>query len=346
MCIIEAARVGPAIGAYTCEVKLGSGAFGTVVAAKHCVTGTKAAIKIIPKEKVDPETVRREINNHQCLEHPYVAKFYEAIETEHDTCLVMELVSGGDLFDYIVEHVRLEEPEAQQIFKQIIAGVAHCHDHNVVHRDLKPENILLDEDMNVRIIDFGLSAKICADSLLTESCGSLNYAAPELLYKNCSYKGPEVDMWSCGVILYTLLCGCLPFDDDCAPRLCKKIKLGRYRIPGHVSSEAKDLIEQMLCVVPQKRITLAQILNHSWLNVANASAAPSKIPSEASSDCKPEHSTARLVPSQGMLMATPAEPKSNQQLKKIHRSRFSTRSCQFQIHSSRAARRSVQQAQQ
>jgi serine/threonine protein kinase len=176
----------------------------------------------------------------------------------------MELVTGGDLFDYIVKHVRLPEEKARRIFQQIIAGVEHCHKNKVAHRDLKPENIFLDSHGNVKIGDFGFSGKMKAGELLTESCGSPNYAAPELFQKGCAYEGPEVDVWSCGVILYNLLCSKLPFDEPVMEDLVRKIEMGQYSTPWHMSTDAKDLISKMICVDPHQRISIAKIFEHPW----------------------------------------------------------------------------------
>jgi len=253
-----------AIEQYVLGVKLGSGTFGNVIAGKHKRTGSQVAIKVMCKDLVDPDKVIHEISNHQNLCHPHIARLHHVIETNDEICMIMELVTGGDLFALIVQHVRVAESEARRLFQQIIDGVAYCHNCNVAHRDLKPENILLDSDMNVKIIDFGLSTQICAGCLLTESCGSLNYAAPELLHKNSFYEGPEVDAWACGVILYAMLVGCLPFDDLNRVALCKKIKLAQYMMPFYLSSKPHDLIVQLLTVDRQKRISIPQIKTHSW----------------------------------------------------------------------------------
>lgn len=170
----------------------------------------------------------------------------------------MEYLAGGELFDYIVQHGRLEENDARRFFQQLSAGVEHCHMHMVVHRDLKPENILLDADLSIKIADFGLSNRMKDGNFLRTSCGSPNYAAPEVI-SGSLYAGPEVDLWSCGVILYALLCGSLPFDDENIPSLFKKIKGGIYTLPGHLSDEARDLISRMLVVNPLKRIGFAQV---------------------------------------------------------------------------------------
>jgi 5'-AMP-activated protein kinase catalytic alpha subunit len=180
--------------------------------------------------------------------------------------MVMEYVSGGELFDYIIKHGKLDEDQARRFFQQIISGVGYCHRHMVVHRDLKPENLLLDADCNVKIADFGLSNMMTDGEFLRTSCGSPNYAAPEVISGKL-YVGPEVDVWSCGVILYALLCGSLPFDDENVQMLFRKIKGGLFSIPMHISPVVADLLTRMLQVDPVKRITIAQIREHDWFTV-------------------------------------------------------------------------------
>ena len=198
--------------------------------------------------------------------HPHIIRLYEVIETASDIYVVMEYVKSGELFDYIVEKGRLVEDEARHFFQQIISGVEYCHRHMVVHRDLKPENLLLDSRANVKIADFGLSNVMRDGHFLKTSCGSPNYAAPEVISGKL-YAGPEVDVWSCGVILYALLCGSLPFDDENIPNLFKKIKGGIYTLPSHLSPGARDLIPRMLLVDPLKRITIPEIRQHPWFTV-------------------------------------------------------------------------------
>jgi 5'-AMP-activated protein kinase catalytic alpha subunit len=159
--------------------------------------------------------------------------------------------------------IQLSEDEARRFFQQIVSGIDYCHAHMVVHRDLKPENLLLDSDNNVKLADFGLSNMMRDGHFLSTSCGSPNYAAPEVISGNL-YAGPEVDVWSCGVILYALLCGSLPFDDDNIANLFRKIKSGAYVLPSHLSDGARDLIPRMLIVDPMKRMTIAQIRRHPW----------------------------------------------------------------------------------
>jgi len=172
-------------------------------------------------------------------------------------------VSGGELFDYIVKHGKLQEHEARRFFQQIISGVDYCHRHMIVHRDLKPENLLLDHNMHVKIADFGLSNMMLDGEFLRTSCGSPNYAAPEVISGKL-YAGPEVDIWSCGVILYALLCGTLPFDDEHVPTLFRKIKAGIFPIPEYLNKQVVNLVCQMLQVDPLKRATIEEIKKHEW----------------------------------------------------------------------------------
>ena len=209
------------------------------------------------------EKVRREINILHLCTHPHIIRLYEVIDTPTDFFLVNEYVSGGELFDYIVSKGRLSADEARNFFHQIISGVEYCHFQKIVHRDLKPENLLLDANLNIKIADFGLSNLMRDGDFLRTSCGSPNYAAPEVISGHL-YAGPEVDVWSCGVILYALLCGSLPFDDESIPNLFKKIKSGMYSLPTHLSQLAKNLIPRMLEVDPMKRITIPEIRLHPW----------------------------------------------------------------------------------
>eukprot|EP00249_Psilotum_nudum_P020467 c27717_g1_i3 orf=184-1776(-) len=246
---------------------LGIGSFGKVKIAEHAFTGYKVAIKILNKRKIKAmemeEKVRREIKIFKLFTHPHIIRLYEVIDTQTDIFVVMEYVKSGELFDYIVEKGRLSEDEARRFFQQIISGVEYCHRNMVVHRDLKPENLLLDSKSNVKIADFGLSNVMRDGHFLKTSCGSPNYAAPEVISGKL-YAGPEVDVWSCGVILYALLCGSLPFDDENIPNLFKKIKGGIYTLPSHLSPGARDLIPRMLLVDPMKRVTIAEIRQHPW----------------------------------------------------------------------------------
>jgi len=255
------------IGHYRLGKNLGIGSFGKVRLAEHQLTGHKVAIKILNRHRIKQldmdEKVRREIKILKLFYHPHIIRLYEVIYTPGDIYMVMEYVSGGELFDFIVSNGRLPEDKARRFFQQILSGIEYCHQHMVVHRDLKPENLLLDSDCNLRIADFGLSNVMKDGDFFKTSCGSPNYAAPEVISGKL-YAGPEVDVWSMGVILYALLCGSLPFDDENIPNLFKKIKGGIYTLPGHIGEPTKDLIAKMLVVDPLQRITIAEIRQHAW----------------------------------------------------------------------------------
>ncbi|NXE18947.1 AAPK2 kinase, partial [Ardeotis kori] len=254
------------IGHYVLGDTLGVGTFGKVK-GEHQLTGHKVAVKILNRQKIRSLDVvgkiKREIQNLKLFRHPHIIKLYQVISTPTDFFMVMEYVSGGELFDYICKHGRVEEAEARRLFQQILSAVDYCHRHMVVHRDLKPENVLLDAHMNAKIADFGLSNMMSDGEFLRTSCGSPNYAAPEVISGRL-YAGPEVDIWSCGVILYALLCGTLPFDDDHVPTLFKKIRGGVFYIPEYLNRSVATLLMHMLQVDPLKRATIKDIREHEW----------------------------------------------------------------------------------
>ncbi|KAF6003191.1 serine threonine-protein kinase [Cyanidiococcus yangmingshanensis] len=255
------------IGPYILGRTLGVGSFGKVKEGYHELCGQKVAVKILNRSKVHmmdmTPKVRREIMILRLLNHKHLIKLYEVIECPSDIFVVTEYISGGELFDFIVERGRLPEADARRFFQQLIGGVEYCHRHMIIHRDLKPENLLLDENLNIKIADLGL-ANISRDGeFLRTSCGSPNYAAPEVI-SGKPYAGPEVDIWSCGVILFALLCGSLPFDDESIAALFRRIKSGQYQMPSYLSPGARDLISKMLVVDPLARITIEQIRKHPW----------------------------------------------------------------------------------
>lgn len=184
------------------------------------------------------------------------------MQTPDYIVMVIEFLEG-ELFDYIVKRGRMPENEARRFFQQIICAVEYCHQFKIVHRDLKPENLLLDHALNVKIADFGLSNVMRDGDFLKTSCGSPNYAAPEVISGKL-YAGPEIDIWSCGVILYVMLCGRLPFDDDHIPLLFKKINGGIYSLPPFLSGEARLLLSRMLVVDSNRRITISEIRKSEW----------------------------------------------------------------------------------
>lgn len=255
------------IGHYILGNTLGTGTFGKVKIGEHQLTKHKVAVKILNRQKIRSLDVvgkiRREIQNLKLFRHPHIIKLYQVISTPTDIFMIMEYVSGGELFDYIVKNGKLQEHEARRFFQQIISGVDYCHRHMIVHRDLKPENLLLDHNRHVKIADFGLSNMMLDGEFLRTSCGSPNYAAPEVISGKL-YAGPEVDIWSCGVILYALLCGTLPFDDEHVPTLFRKIKSGIFAIPEYLNKNVISLLCQMLQVDPLKRATIEEIKRHEW----------------------------------------------------------------------------------
>ncbi|KAF7458505.1 putative histone kinase SNF1 [Cryptosporidium felis] len=246
---------------------LGVGSFGKVKMAIHEPTGKKVAVKIMNKLKMKAinmyEKAIKEICILQSVIHPHIIRLYQVIDTPSDIYMVMEYVPGGELFDYIIQKGRLSEEEARKFFQQIISAMEYCNFNGICHRDLKPENIFLDDQCNIKIGDFGLSSYINDGDFLNTSCGSPNYAAPEVV-SGKAYTGPEIDVWSCGVILYALLCGTLPFDDENVGNLFRKIRHGAFTIPGHISDHAKALISKMLTVDPSLRITYKEIRYNSW----------------------------------------------------------------------------------
>ncbi|KAG5473856.1 hypothetical protein LSCM1_04490 [Leishmania martiniquensis] len=257
------------IGSYVIRETIGRGSFGKVKKGRHVHTGEYVAIKILNRQKLKSanmdKKVHREIEILQLFSHPNICRLYEVISTPTDMYLIMEYIEGGELYDYIVQKGRVRESEARYIFQQIVCAIEYCHHFRVVHRDLKPENILLGTGLQVKLIDFGLSNITKDGEFLATSCGSPNYAAPEVISGKL-YFGPEVDVWSCGVILYALLCGCLPFDEDSIPLLFSKIKKGKYAIPSNMQAGPRELIQQILVVDPLVRLTVPQIRDNTWFN--------------------------------------------------------------------------------
>ncbi|KAH8025504.1 hypothetical protein HPB51_009444 [Rhipicephalus microplus] len=220
-------------------------------------TGRKVAVKIINREKLSEsvlQKVEREIAIMKLIEHPHVLGLYDVYENKKYLYLILEHVSGGELFDYLVKKGRLTPKEARRFFRQIISALDFCHSHSICHRDLKPENLLLDEKNNIRIADFGMASLQMEGSMLETSCGSPHYACPEVI-RGEKYDGRRADVWSCGVILYALLVGALPFDDDNLRQLLEKVKRGVFHIPHFVPPECQDLLRGMIEVNPEKRLT-------------------------------------------------------------------------------------------
>lgn len=259
----------PRIGKYKLLKTIGKGNFAKVKLAKHIPTGVEVAIKIIDKTALNQSSLQklfREVRIMKQLDHPNIVKLYQVIENETTLYLVMEYASGGELFDYLVAHGRMKEKEARAKFRQIVSAVQYLHSKNVIHRDLKAENLLLDADMNIKIADFGFSNTFSAGNKLDTFCGSPPYAAPEL-FQGKKYDGPEVDVWSLGVILYTLVSGSLPFDGQNLKELRERVLRGKYRIPFYMSTDCENLLKKFLVLNPARRGTLEMIMRDKWINM-------------------------------------------------------------------------------
>ncbi|KAI9817521.1 MAG: hypothetical protein M1827_001131 [Pycnora praestabilis] len=273
------------VGPWQLGKTLGKGATGRVRLARHALTGQFAAVKIVSKkaagmvratslaavndvasigpegDRLMPFGIEREVVIMKLIDHPNVINLYDVWENRGELYLVLEYVEGGELFNYLVDHGRLAEEEAVRCFRQIIAALSYCHRFNIYHRDLKPENILLDENKNIKLADFGMSALQPTGLWLNTSCGSPHYASPEVVLGR-KYRGDKADIWSCGIILYALLTGILPFDGPDIVSLLDSVKEGRYEMPEELSSEAKDLIWRILQPNPRARINMDMIWEH------------------------------------------------------------------------------------
>ena len=249
--------------------KLGEGNFGVVRMATNRQTGEKVAIKILEKSKLtnynDRNRLEREINILNKIHHPNIVKLFCTIETDRQIFIIMEYIKGNELFQYILVRKKLEEEEAFYFFIQIINCIDYLHKIRIAHRDLKTENVIIEQGTKeIKLIDFGLSNIYEDGQLLSTACGSPIYAAPEML-EGKPYKGSTVDIWSAGVILYYMLCGCFPFEDSSNEKLYKKICKGKFEIPKFLSKNAKDLISKILVVNIQRRINIKDIKKHPWI---------------------------------------------------------------------------------
>ncbi|KAI9144137.1 kinase-like domain-containing protein [Paraphysoderma sedebokerense] len=258
----------PGIGNYVFAKTVGEGNFAKVKLAKHKLTGQEVAVKIIDKTQLDDKKLAklyREVRIMKLLHHPHIVRLYEVIETKSTVFLVMEYSSGGELYDYLVVHGRMKEKEARAKFRQILSAVSYCHKKKVIHRDLKAENLLLDQNLDIKIADFGFSNHYDPEGKLDTFCGSPPYAAPEL-FQGRRYTGPEVDVWSLGVILYVLTTGCLPFDGKNLQEMRESVCRGKYRIPFYLSDSCEKLLRKFLVRDPTKRGSLEMLIDDPWIN--------------------------------------------------------------------------------
>ncbi|KAL8504936.1 hypothetical protein ACS0TY_016220 [Phlomoides rotata] len=248
---------------------LGRGAFAKVYHARVLRTGKSVAIKIINKQRIQKgnlaKHVKREIAIMHRLRHPHIVAIHEVLATKSKIYCVMEFAKGGELFAKIAKG-RFSEDLSRKYFQQLITAIDYCHSHGVFHRDLKPENLLLDENWDLKVTDFGLSAvteQIRPDGMLHTLCGTPAYVAPEILAKK-GYDGAKVDVWSCGIILYVLNAGYLPFNDTNLMAMYRKIYKGEFRCPRWTSPDLKRFLTRVLDPNPETRITVHEILNDPW----------------------------------------------------------------------------------
>ncbi|GMI81459.1 SNF1-RELATED PROTEIN KINASE 3.14, SOS3-interacting protein 3, CBL-INTERACTING PROTEIN KINASE 6 [Hibiscus trionum] len=256
-------------GKYELGRMLGHGTFAKVYHARNLQTGKSVAMKVVCKEKVIKvgmmEQMKREIAVMKMVKHPNIVELHEVMASKSKIYLAMELVRGGELFSKIAKG-RLNEDSARHYFQQLVSVVDFCHSRGVYHRDLKPENLLLYEDCSLKVTDFGLSAfseHLKQDGLLHTTCGTPAYVAPEVIGKK-GYDGAKADIWSCGVILYVLLAGFLPFQDDNLVSMYRKIYRGDFKCPPWFSPEARMLITKLLDPNPNTRITISKVMDSTW----------------------------------------------------------------------------------
>ncbi|KAB2077600.1 hypothetical protein ES319_A06G110100v1 [Gossypium barbadense] len=248
---------------------LGKGTFAKVYHCKDLTTSESVAIKVVSKDQVKKqgmmEQIKREISVLRLVRHPNIVELKEVMATKTKIFFVMEHVRGGQLFAKVYKG-KLKENVARKYFQQLISAVDFCHSRGVSHRDLKPENLLLDENEDLKVSDFGLSAlpeQVRNDGLLHTQCGTPAYVAPEVL-KNRGYDGPKADIWSCGVILYVLLAGFLPFQDENVMNMYRKVFKAEFQFPPWFSTESKHLISKHLVADPEQRITISDIMRVPW----------------------------------------------------------------------------------
>ncbi|KAI8620123.1 kinase-like domain-containing protein [Chytriomyces sp. MP71] len=265
------------VGNYVLGKTLGEGSFGKVKLGTHTLTGQEVAVKVV--DKIHAAAVAREIETWRHLHHPNIAQLYEVLVTESKIYMITEYCEGGEAFDYLCSVRRLDDtdPATRNMFREIVEAVGYCHEKNFVplclpviyseqkNRDLKLENVLLSKDLSVKVIDFGFTRPFNDRNLLDTYCGSVAYAAPEMIMGK-KYSGPQADIWSLGVILYTLLCGSLPFDDDNEQVVHQKISELDYVFPDFLSGDSKSLISQILQTNPMDRISVREILAHRWFS--------------------------------------------------------------------------------
>lgn len=274
------------VGKYDIGRTLGEGTFGKVKFAINTETDERVAIKVLDKDKIQKQNmgaqVKKEISIMKMVRHSHVVQLKEVLASRTKIFIVLELITGGELFDKIVSEGRFDEENARFYFRQLVNGVGYCHEQGVCHRDLKPENLLLDENGDLKISDFGLSALYTGEqdegesrtALLHTTCGTPNYVAPEVLADK-GYDGRAADTWSIGVILYVLMAGFLPFDEPTMSALFRKIQKADFTYPSWFSPAARDLLDKILVSDPTTRIPLKDVMFEPWMKVEESKSADS-----------------------------------------------------------------------
>ncbi|XP_054805611.1 CBL-interacting protein kinase 24 [Prosopis cineraria] len=256
------------VGKYEVGRTIGEGTFAKVKFARNTETGESAAIKVMSKSTILEhrmvEQIKREISIMKIVRHPNIVRLHEVLASQTKIYIILEFVMGGELYDKIVQQGKLSENESRRYFQQLIDAVAHCHSKGVYHRDLKPENLLLDAFGNLKVSDFGLSALTKqVPGLLHTTCGTPNYVAPEVL-SNLGYDGAAADVWSCGVILFVLMAGYLPFEEPNLPALFERINAAAFKCPFWFSAGAETLLHKILDPNPKTRIRIEEIRRDPW----------------------------------------------------------------------------------
>ncbi|CAD2222279.1 Protein kinase domain/Protein tyrosine kinase/Kinase-like, putative [Angomonas deanei] len=264
----KASIEGKKVGEYTIGKKIGSGNFATVYECKNS-KGQRFALKDLAKKSISDEKMEQQLLREICIlatvKHKNVLQLVDMMQSTNHIYIVMELVTGGELFDLIVKNKKLTEADARTYLGQLLDGLEAMQRHNIAHRDIKPENLLLDEKGMLKISDFGLG-NVQGGNVLQTICGTPNYVAPEVLSER-GYNGFSADIWSCGVLLYVMVSGTMPFEDRNMNKLLMQIQKGVYRPLTSVSKECQDLMARMMQTDPRKRICMEDIRRHPWMKM-------------------------------------------------------------------------------
>ncbi|KAJ2699868.1 hypothetical protein H4R19_005506 [Coemansia spiralis] len=300
------------INGYAIRQLAGEGSYGRVFKAEHLATKREVALKFVDykngsdkKSRRHNRRIEREVKLLHLLHHPHIVRIYDVMSSSGGVVMVHEYLGGQDLFSHIQAHGYLRENEACRIFRQLVSAVDYLHHNCIVHRDLKPSNVMLDQANQVRLIDFGFANIFEWDKQLTTFCGSPSYASPEIV-RGIRYTGPEVDIWSLGVILYCMLCGSLPFHGASQNEIFANVANGRYTMPSHISSQAQDLLRQILTVDPRRRISMRGIVRHPWTYRFDGKPIDNYLPLRPALVLEPNEESLKKMPVYGLDTASTA----------------------------------------